>query len=112
MELGWTVPKHELTSFFRDNLQQYGFNGREIEDFLEYWIPILIDFEMYHIYPQTSEIIEQVVQLDFSKEPDQLLRLFYFFEGTTSAKGLEAPEISHFERGDGFVVTEWGGMYE
>ena len=50
---------------------------REINDFIEYWIPKFNDFKYYCIYPQNSDIINSVIEINFSHEPDNLLRLFY-----------------------------------
>ena len=89
---------------------EYGFNGREIKDFINYWIPRLTNSEYYEIYPQESKIIETVLKLDISKTPDSILRLFYIIKGVTSDSNnkINIPmENNQFKR-TGFCVTEWG----
>lgn len=105
---GWIVKMSDLASFFNTNMADYGFNAREIEDFVEYWIPRLDDFEYYSICPQTKKLIDNVITIDFSSQPDNLLRLFYVITGYHQIPDkLPAPEIDGFSR-DGYVVTEWG----
>ena len=108
---GWVVPRNELEMFFRDNMKEYGFNETEIDDFTEYWIPKLKEYEYYYIYPQTSDIINQLVELQFSKEPESTLRLYYLFKGVNTAEigYMQTASISRFTR-KGFTVVEWGGM--
>jgi len=46
---GWIIAVVDLEQFFTANLSEYGFIGREIKDFTDYWIPRLKDFEYYEI---------------------------------------------------------------
>ena len=105
---GWVVKKSELEPFFRNNLFNYGFRGNEIDDFIEYWVPRLEDYEFYSIFPQTNETIDRVIEFHASQVPDQLLRLFYLIKGYNEpGEELNAPVIQAFKR-EGFYVCEWG----
>ena len=111
-EYGWTIKVDELNLFFRNNLTNYGFKANEIEDFIDYWIPRLKEYDYYSIYPQTESIINKVIELNISKKPDNLLRLFYFVEGHKNPEiKLKKPIINDFDRED-FFVTEWGVILE
>ena len=107
---GWIVKKTDLTDFFNTNLSDYGFFGQEIQDYIDYWIPRLINYEYYAIYPQSSIIIEKVIEFYFSEKPDNILRLFYLIQGLNEMpdiKPIEPNNTKAFERKDFFVV-EWG----
>jgi len=105
---GWTIQNAELESFFRKNMAEYGFYGQEIEDFIDYWIPRLTKYPFYSIYPQTFELIDKVIILDFSKQPDSVLRLFYVIKGQNILPDkLVEPIIDSYNR-EGYFVTEWG----
>jgi hypothetical protein len=105
---GWIVGKDTLTSFFSNNLLLDGFSEREKDDFIEYWIPRLVDHPYYAIYPQFAGEIEKTIQLKISESPDNMLRLFYIIKGTMNKdQTLSVPTIPQFKR-NGFVVTEWG----
>ena len=98
---GWIVEKTELESFFRENMINYGFDGQEIEDFIEYWIPRLDRFSYYSIFPQTKELINEAIEFSFSIEPDNILRLFYVIKGFDEipSSNLTEPVIDiSFER--------------
>jgi len=107
---GWIIPQTDLAVFFEDNLSEYGFQGAEIQDFNEYWIPRFNDFNYYAIYPQTSEKINEVISLNFSIPPDNIQRLFYLVEGRNNLPdlSLEEPIIDTGFKRESYFVTEWG----
>ncbi|MEA2078019.1 MAG: hypothetical protein U9O95_08390 [Candidatus Marinimicrobia bacterium] len=104
---GWVIPQKDLPVFFDENLQDYGFNENEINDFLEFWIPEFKDSPFYVIYPQYTEMVNQVIKLKISPYPDTKLRLHYVIKESERSFDLPEPEIPVFER-HGFTVTEWG----
>jgi len=68
----------------------------------------LKDYPAYSIYPQTKSVIDNVIQLNFSKQPDKILRLFYFIKRQNKLQeNLIEPTIDNFKR-EGYFVTEWG----
>ncbi|MFO7790954.1 MAG: hypothetical protein R6V32_10320, partial [Bacteroidales bacterium] len=112
---GWLVTSDELDDFFVSDLQGFGFSDHEIDDFSEYWIPRLNNYEACLIYPQTEKDMDNLVELNITPSPDQLLRYYYYIKGLESADGINSPPepqlSSDFIR-DGFVVTEWGVIME
>jgi len=105
---GWIVLKADLETFFRNNMTKYGFVGQEIEDFIKYWIPRLNNYTYFSICPQTKELIDDVIKLSFSKQPDNVLRLFYVIKGHDNMPNkLVEPTINSNKR-EGFFITEWG----
>lgn len=106
-EKGWCVDRENLKAFFEKNMALYHFSTSEIKDFVDYWIPLLTVDNFYCIYPQTNEIIDKIIQLDFSIKPNRIHRLFYGIVGTNEFKILNEPIIHPFER-SGFYVVEWG----
>jgi hypothetical protein len=107
---GWIIKSTELKAFFTENMIKHGFQGREIKDFLDYWIPRLTNSEYYEIYPQESNIIQKVIQLEISKTPDNILRLFYVIKGVNSdfTNKITLPDENPKFIRKGFCVTEWG----
>ena len=97
-----------MESFLRYNMKQTGFIDREIEDFIYLLDPSLNDSDFYAIYPQYNEQIDPIINLEFSQQPDSILRLLYIVQECDSKDiGLEAPVIPVFSS-QGFVVREWG----
>jgi hypothetical protein len=107
---GWVIGREDLSGFFRENLEIAGFIDIEIYDFLSYWIPRLDEFPYYAIYPQYNADLARMNALQFSVQPDSILRLFYAIRGLETGNiVLPAPEIPAMEQ-TGFVVREWGVM--
>jgi len=105
---GWIIEKDSLKVFFQKNLKEYGFDTKEIIDFTDYWIPRLNKNKYYLIYPQEKEIIDNLIQVNYSIKPDNILRLFYAIKGTNVISKIDKHIIkNNFKRTD-FYVTEWG----
>lgn len=108
---GWKVTQGNLEKFFNESLDKFGLNEKEIHDFVEYWVPKLTDFEYYLIFPQNREIINQLINLNFSKEPQNLQRIFYLFKGIDKDTGvnINPPQYTSVNR-NGYTIIEWGGI--
>jgi hypothetical protein len=105
---GWVLAREKLETFFRNNMAQTSFNEAEIDDFIEYWMPRLIEYPYYAIYPQYNEQLAEMIKLEFSVEPQSLIRLIYSVRGLESNNlTIQEPTIPSFAR-EGFTVTEWG----
>lgn len=108
---GWCVKMDSLKEFFTGNMKNCNFSSNEIKDFTDYWIPLLNDYDYYLIYPQYTDKIDQVIQLNFSIQPDNVYRLFYGLAGTSEYKELPEPQIETINR-EGFSVVEWGVFFK
>jgi hypothetical protein len=105
---GWVVAGEELEDFFANNMALTGFNQKEIDDFIEYWIPRLTEDPHYGIYPQYNDQLEDMIQIEFSAQPQSLIRLIYSIRGLQDNNlNVQEPIIPAFRR-EGFTVTEWG----
>jgi hypothetical protein len=105
---GWVVSKDSLSIFFKQNMLTYGFNNKEIKDFIDFWVPRLNKHKYFLIYPQELENINKLIQLNFSEKPDNLLRLHYLIKGANNKSSLPTHIISTKFSRQGFCVTEWG----
>jgi hypothetical protein len=98
----------QLEDFFRNNMAETGFSQSEIDDFVEYWIARLRGYPYYAIYPQYNDDLDEMIRLEFSTPPQNLIRLIYSIRGLeTNSLILPEPVIPPFVR-DGFTVAEWG----
>ncbi|MCX7021701.1 MAG: carboxypeptidase-like regulatory domain-containing protein [bacterium] len=109
LDYGWVVDRDEIEPFFREKLAAYGFAGREIEDFLEFWAPRLTDYPLFAVYPQVGTEYEKLVSLGVFPAPDSVLRVVFTIRGSWEKEELAPtePAIAPFER-RGFTVVEWG----
>lgn len=107
-EKGWIIEQNNLNSFFEDNLTSHVFSKNEIRDFIDYWIPKFVDSNYYEIYPQYCSDIEKMIVLNFSKEPENIFRLFYYIRGSdTKNSDISVPTIENGIR-ENYYVMEWG----
>jgi hypothetical protein len=66
-------------------LAQYGFNGKETFEFIDYWASHLIENVDYVFYPQETGAVNQVMPLSVSPEPDHVSRIWFYAEPLVSA---------------------------
>jgi len=108
-DVGWVIAKEDLEEFFYSSLEAYGFVGDEVADFIEWWVPRLVDFPFYVIRPQVQNDIEVVNILKVTPKPDSLLRFRLYITGTDNPiQILTKPEMPETFKRKGFTVTEWG----
>lgn len=102
---GWLLTTANLEPEFRVLLVELGFVGREIDDFVEFWVPLLGDAPYYGIYPQD---VESFVELKVDPPPKSTLRVFFLILPFEQEITIPVPrEYDYFIR-DGFTVVEWG----
>lgn len=106
---GWVVPAATLSEWLTEQLPLFGFNQREIDDFIDYWTANLPLAARYAIYPQFNDIVDAKIKLNITPPPDSILRIWFLIEGLNENKNiaLQTPEIPGFCR-QGFTATEWG----
>jgi hypothetical protein len=107
-ERGYLVATDEMEQFFRNDLAARGFVGQEIEDFIEWWMPLLAEPGYLIVYPQDDAVIRTLETLELSVTPDSLLRHRYVIETTAEPVTIEPPDAPAPFTRDGFTVTEWG----
>ncbi len=102
---GWVLEGDDLDAELSNLLLDMGFTGREIDDFVDYWVPRLEGWPWYVVYPQNAD---HLVTLDIQPRPDNLLRASLVIRGLIEPIDIDAPaDPAPFSR-DGFTATEWG----
>jgi len=109
LDYGWVVAQEDVENFFLETLAAYGFAGREIEDFVDFWAPRLTDYPLYAVYPQAGADYDELVSMSVFPAPDSVLRVVFTIRGLWEGAELAPtePAIAPFER-RGFTVVEWG----
>ena len=109
MTTGFIVKGEESAEFLEEKLEVLGLNYREAEEFIVYWLPKLELHEYNYIYFATEEEIEAEMPLEFSVEPDTLIRVRMIFEGLDEYKEVKEQTLTPASERNGFTVVEWGG---
>lgn len=107
-EEGFVVKGSDTIQFLEEKLAILGLNEIEAEEFIVYWLPKLQENEYNYIRFASMDEINKNMPLEFSVEPDTIIRVLMQF------KGLENPidvQEQHLETPNrtGFVAIEWGG---
>ena len=105
---GFIVKGSDITKFLEEKLEILGLTERETEEFIVYWLPILQENEYNYIRFATTEEINQNMPLEFSVQPDTLIRVLMTYKGLDKPIDVEEQQLETPER-TGFVAVEWGG---
>ncbi|MBQ0011444.1 MAG: hypothetical protein KBT07_01915 [Clostridiales bacterium] len=105
---GFIVKGEDAAAFLEEKLAILGLSDREAEEFIVYWLPILEANPYNYIRFATLDEINRNMPLQFSQEPDSLIRVLMVYEGLEEPIEVEEQILETPER-NGFVVVEWGG---
>jgi len=108
-ESGFVLERSALPGFFRDKLAFLGLSPAEIDDFLEYWIPVLVEGPWYLVSFTDQAAWDARVPLEVSPRPDTVIRVF-FDARPLAAPVTVKPQALVPRARKGFTVVEWGGM--
>jgi hypothetical protein len=104
---GWSVAYSDLWNFLPEKMTDFGFNQKEIKDFVDYWQAHLPKSEFYVIVPIINHAVEKEFSLKIQPKPDNVLRAWFYIIPAIRKQDITPPRIPKFNR-NGFTVTEWG----
>ena len=104
---GFVVEGEKTAEFLDEKLEILGLNYKEREEFIIYWLPKLEVNKYNYIRFMSDEEIEDNMPLEFSVQPDTLIRVNMIFKGLDKPIKVEKQELEKKER-KGFTVVEWG----
>lgn len=109
-ETGWKIEAGKHETLLSGILDKYGFNKKEKEDFLDFWLGMLDEDTDYYAYPQGNTEVDAMMPLLLDPYPDHVFRLWFYFEPANGKEPPQTPgEPDRIQR-NGFSVVEWGGM--
>ena len=106
---GFVVRGNKTIEFLEEKLAILGLTEIEAEEFIVYWLPKLQDNEYNYIKFATMNEINNNMPLEFSVEPDTIIRVLMQFKGLKNSIDVQEQKLETPER-TGFVAVEWGGM--
>lgn len=106
---GFVVKSEDVANFLEEKLEILGLNYREKEEFIVYWLPKLEANKYNYIYFATEEEINSEMPLEFSIQPDTIIRVRMIFKGLDEYKNIEEQMLEPAPEREGFTVVEWGG---
>ena len=106
---GYYVTKEKAIDFLEEKLSYIGLNGKERNEFITYWLPILEKNEQSLVYFELTEERESYNKLLISPKPDSLLRVVIHIKKVDKKVEIKKESLTRFRR-RGFAAVEWGGM--
>lgn len=119
---GWQIYGRDIQIFFDEKLDTIGFNAQEKKDFIDYWVDEFDTDTLYFVSFKFDEQISEYVELNFSKKPDQQMRVLleaypihkkddhFLYPGI--GKKLDPYILRKFVRSGIYDVFEWGGTVQ
>lgn len=108
-EEGFVIKADTRTEQFEQILSAYGFNEKEICDFVDFWTEKLSPGRGYVMYPQLTETVDTAMPITVEgAEPDSYYRIWFYF-AEYNGQNTEEP-IIHPVCHDGLTLIEWGGI--
>ena len=105
---GFCIKGEDSAKFLEEKLASLGLTEREAEEFIVYWLPKLEANNYNYIRFASMEEINRNMPLEFSVEPDTLIRVMMEFKGLDEPISVTEQQLETPVR-TGFVIVEWGG---
>ena len=105
---GFIVKNSDVIGFLEEKLAILGLTEREAEEFIVYWLPKLQKNKYNYIRFATIEEINKNMPIEFSVQPDTLIRVLMTYKGLDKPIDVEEQKLQTPIR-TGFVAVEWGG---
>lgn len=106
---GFYVTKENAIAFLEDKLSILGFNDKERNEFIMYWLPVLEKNEKSVVYFELTEEREKDNKLIITPTPNSLLRVMMHVKKVDKKSNIKEQYLPTFDR-VGFVAVEWGGV--
>jgi hypothetical protein len=106
---GFYVTKENAIKFLEEKLTAIGFNPKEKNEFIMYWLPILERNKKSLVYFELTEERNLYNKITINPNPDSLLRVAIHVKKVNKEANIKEQKLQTFER-TGFTAVEWGGV--
>ena len=97
---GFYVTKNNAIKFLEDKLSFIGLNGKERNEFIMYWLPILEKNNKSVVYFELTKERDSYNKLNISPKPDSLLRLaIHVKKVDKKPNNMKEEKLTRFEMG-------------
>lgn len=112
--IGWVIQSSNLEPFLSSKLRQSGLNGKEIKDFLDYWVPRLkgVGAPYFFIHFLDEDQIEELEGLETSTPADVSIRIRAYFKPLDYKVFVPEQKLPSPAKREGLTIVEWGGILD
>ena len=104
---GFVVEGKNSVEFLQEKLSYLGLNQNEINEFIVYWLPYMIN-NPYNLVSFQWENYDKFAPLKIEPNPDSIQRVYMALKPLDEYVEIPEQQLEKFERA-GFTVIEWGG---
>lgn len=106
---GFSVKREDMHEFLVAKLHDLGLQGREVDDFIEFWEPKMQAAPHYFVTFMGNDIMDALAPLSITPKPDTVIRVLMDFTPLQQPAQATGYTIRTPVR-KGFTVVEWGGV--
>lgn len=106
---GFITSKDDIIDFVQQKLNEAGFTSQERADFITYWVPRMLSYDLLFIQFVQNEDCNRFATLDITPKPTSISRFYMIWTPIDEGFKLNEQIIQPIIR-DGFTVLEWGGQ--
>lgn len=106
---GALVEKENVKKFLQESLEKQGLVKKEIDDFMDFWLPRMQAKDYYQIYFIPQNEIDRMAPLSIEPSPDKIIRVLMDYRGVDEPIETFPQNLIRPAR-EGFTVVEWGGI--
>ncbi|MGA2091775.1 MAG: hypothetical protein ABSH12_10015, partial [Endomicrobiales bacterium] len=106
---GYVVAKNLLHTFLTEQLEEYGLNNTERNDFLAYWLSKMQQYPYYLIHFYTTPDLEAVIPEYIQPGPKTVFRILMWYSPLPGPVSIAPQKTPVPFKRTGFTVVEWGG---
>lgn len=106
---GALVEKENVKKFLQESLEKQGLVKKEIDDFMDFWLPRMQAKDYYQIYFISQNEFDRMAPLSIEPSPDKIIRVLMDYRGVDEPIETVPQNFTRPAR-EGFTVVEWGGI--
>lgn len=105
---GFVVKGDSVLTFLQESLSKLGLSDMELNDFIVFWLPHMINNKYNFVYFTTGFEYDKISKNIVTPKPDSECRVFMEFKALNELINIEPQELKNTKR-KGFTLIEWGG---
>ena len=109
IDYGYTIQTDTIVTFLENTLDQIGFNYKESNDFITFWLPELQAKDYVVLRFLFNDECDRYSKLKITPKPDTEIRLMMEFTSLENPIQVDAQELIEMKRKP-YTVVEWGGI--
>lgn len=106
---GFIISKNDVIEFIEQKLNEALFTSQEREDFITYWAPRMLQYDLLFVQFVQNEDCDRFAKLDITPQPKSIARFYMTWMPIEEGFKLNEQKIQPIVR-EGFTVLEWGGQ--